>query len=100
MNFELTKPYEYEDLKTWFRENWHELPKTLDTETMRIGTVQYSVKLHVGEYDNQIKKHGDRAKRMNVCRAAKARLIAIYEGLQDESQWNLPLEKVEKKFRL
>ena len=100
MNFKLQQPYQFEHLKIWFRENWHGLPKTLDTDTMRIGNVKHSVELYIVEVTRQIELHGDRALSMSVFRASTARLIVIYEGLKDESKWNLPLEKApEKTFR-
>jgi len=77
MIFHLQPPYEFESLKCWFRENWKELPHTLDSETRYYQNVKNTVKMNVAKEDTEM-------------------LTAIYMDLQIEDNWNEPMKQIEK----
>ncbi len=97
MNFYLTKPYTYDSLKIWFREHWHKLPGTLDTDHADFRDVKLSVETNIASIEKHIK---DDRRDSPVRNSYERRLITIYEGLQIKENWNLPMKKTEQKHRV
>ena len=90
MIFHLQPPYEFEPLKSWFRENWKELPYTLDTETKYYMDLRNTVKTNVLAIDSVLL---DDSKQMEM-------LSNIYEDLKISEGWNKPMEKLEQSNRI
>jgi hypothetical protein len=94
MNFHLQPPYEYQHLKLWFRENWKELPKTLDTPHADHRDVKKAIKNNIASIDKLLSVHG----KMNKVAESYQRILeTIYEGLKVSENWDLPMKKNENK---
>ena len=94
MNFTLTKPYKYDELKMWFEEYIDELPESLDTLSVDFRNVAKSVNVNITSIDAQMAGIN---KPNQVVKSYKNRLVIIYEGLQVKESWNNPMQKVENK---
>lgn len=81
MIFYLQPPYEFEPLKCWYRENWKEIPRTLDCDDRYYMNLKETLKMNVASEDTE-------------------KLIFIYKALQVSENWNKPMEKLENSNRI
>ena len=87
MNFTLTNRNVNEEICNWFETHKDELPQTLDTQDMYIGSPAYQAEVWI--YQIQQTKPGS-----ETYRFALYGLKQMYKALKNPDNWNKPMKKL------
>lgn len=84
----------YVELKDWFAINMGKLPKVLDSEFIYFKDVVFAVNLCIQRIDSEILHLGYEIKKSKRAKEDKLKLELIFEALQNDENWNKPLNRM------
>lgn len=90
MNFTLNDNPSFKDLKEWFKENWEELPHTLDCDMFYITDLRSKIKKNIESINAIVKKKGNGVKKDVHAISIRRSLQHVYHSLKDPDRHNRP----------
>lgn len=75
----------FDEIRTWFREQYKTLPDSLATPFKEYHDVRAFVVLNIKQIENQINKHGKGIRHSKLAKSSKANLIELYDELKKHS---------------
>lgn len=85
----------YSEIKSWFLENWNDLPDNLRGGHKYYMDVKSTAKIYMNQIEHILSTDPKRIKSNKIAISAKRNLLEMYHDLQDRSQWNLGYETIE-----
>lgn len=95
----ITRTTKYIEVKSWFKRNMDQLPETLDGRHKYYASPAWTANMYICQIDNEIERLGPEIKKSTIAKAAKDNLVEMYNDLQWEGGWNLPMAKTEIEQR-